>query len=352
MNYSKLKLIQKNWSNNIYKVVINNNNFYIKRYPININKIDYNYPLWREIFVLEFINKLKKNKQYFMELYSKSIINCNLKFFNIYNRNKYEKKTFKKCYDLIINDKGENLINLLKSKYTIKEKYKMIIQVVHGLEILRKNKFIHNDVHSENISYIVINKNINIKNKTFKAKYQYSLIDYGHSLHKKFKDKDYNQLYFINFDMLLFIENVILKLLIVYKNIKKEDSKPKFKMEDIQIIFDKYKTTWNKIKKTLLRKGNEYKKWFEIFENGEKHKFYNNFDLEFPVLKNKGNHKINLSIVNEIKILFSAYNRKAWLKEMKCNKNIGNLIPSKDIEFMILNLKNNNKIIKYFLDLI
>ena len=34
MKYSKLKLIQKNWTNNIYTVEINNNIFYIKRYPI------------------------------------------------------------------------------------------------------------------------------------------------------------------------------------------------------------------------------------------------------------------------------------------------------------------------------
>ena len=132
-----------------------------------------------------------------------------------------------------------------------------------------------------------------------------------------------------------------------------DESKPVFKMEDIQIIFDKYKVIWNKIKKTLISKGTEYKKWFKTFENGEKHKFYNNFDLEFPLLKNKGKHKINLSIVNEIKILFSAYNRKAWLTEMKStNKNIRNLIPSKDIEYMILNLKNNNKIINYFIKLL
>ena len=34
------------------------------------------------------------------------------------------------------------------------------------------------------------------------------------------------------------------------------------------------------------------------------------------------------------------------------NKNIRNLIPSKDIEYMILNLKNNNKIINYFIKLL
>ena len=30
-----------------------------------------------------------------MELYSKNIVKCNLKFVNIYNRNKYEKKLLK-----------------------------------------------------------------------------------------------------------------------------------------------------------------------------------------------------------------------------------------------------------------
>ena len=43
------------------------------------------------------------------------------------------KKTFKKCYDLVVNDKGKNLLNLLESRFSIKEKYKMIIQVIFAV---------------------------------------------------------------------------------------------------------------------------------------------------------------------------------------------------------------------------
>ena len=67
-------------------------------------------------------------------------------------------------------------------------------------------------------------------------------------------------------------------------------------------------------------------------------------------MKLNGKNIINLSITEEIKILFSAYDRKNFLKLFKWDKvNIPNLIPTKDIEYIILNLQNNKKIIKYFL---
>ena len=67
-----------------------------------------------------------------------------------------------------------------------------------------------------------------------------------------------------------------------------------------------------------------------------------------PQLKLDGKNIINLSITNEIDILFSAYNRTKWLKSKMLKSDTPNLISCKDIEFMILNLKDTNKIITYF----
>ena len=121
-------------------------------------------------------------------------------------------------------------------------------------------------------------------------------------------------------------------------------------MEDIIELYQKYPKIWKKIKLILIQKGKYYIDWFDIFESGKISKFYHNFNDNFPILKTNGKYKINQSIIEEIKILFSAFNRKKWLEHYHHKKYIPNLIPSKDIEFMILNLRNNKKVIKYFIE--
>ena len=120
-------------------------------------------------------------------------------------------------------------------------------------------------------------------------------------------------------------------------------------MEDLLEIYNEERKVWNKIKKTLLKKGNNYVKWFEKFENNKIEYFYEDFKKEYPILKISNKNKINISIPIEINILFSAYNRKKWLKLNKWDKvYIPNLINSQDIEFLILNLNNFKKLKDYF----
>lgn len=112
----------------------------------------------------------------------------------------------------------------------------------------------------------------------------------------------------INSDVIYFIREVILQnRLLIDLDLKKKKPRnlvPKFKLEDLQEIFNNHKSIWNKIKNTLYKKGKEYIKWFEIFESGKIDIFYKNFNEEYPVLKLKGKNIINASIMEEIKIDF------------------------------------------------
>ena len=226
----------------------------------------------------------------------------------------------------------------------------MIIQVLYALNILRQVGYCHNDVHANNITYIETDEPIKVGSKKLFSKYQYSLIDYGNSTHIKYKDKyTYpNEYLKINWDVIYFMKQVILQHTILFELKNIPQINPSFRMEDIKLIKNKHTDIWNKIKNTLCKKGNDYIKWFEIFESNKINKFYINFNNEYPQLKLDGKHIINLSITNEIDILFSAYNRTKWLKAKMWNSDIPNLISCKDIEFMILNLKDTNKIITYF----
>jgi len=55
-------------------------------------------------------------------------------------------------------------------------------------------------------------------------------------------------------------------------------------------------------------------------------------------------------MVNNIFTLFSAFNRKKFLKYSGWNIYVPNFIHSDDIIFMVENIKDNKKIIKYFLN--
>lgn len=359
MNYNIIKLISNGFNNSVYLIKNNQDKikYILKVCPIINDKIDYKNEIWKEYDISLFISKLPNNKKCFlMSYYSHSIDKCNnisnnkYKYFDV-KSNKIKSIKTNKCLYLFLDYKGNNLSKLIISNLikTKKEKYNMIIQVLYALNILNKSGYCHNDIHADNISYIISNKPIKIGYKLLNSKYQYSLIDYGNSKHSKYKEKkSYIYEYLkINWDVLYFIREVILQhTLLNLEN--KPQINPSFKMENIKLIKNKYSNIWNKIKNTLCKKGNEYINWFQIFEKNEIHKFYINFNQEYPQLKLYGKNIINLSIINEIEILFSAYNRNKYLKMNMWKYNIPNLIPCKDIEYMILNLKDTNKIINYF----
>ena len=370
---NKIKTLNCYIPGKVYLIEIDGKKYIMKKIPLIDrfikNKPDYNMLVWREIDLSLFINNLPKEKiKFFMKMIDYKEVKCKGIFQGLSKDNSFISKKTNKCLEIIYEYKGDTLRNLLfEQSIKLKEKYSMIAQIIYALDIIKKEGYIHNDVHSGNITYNKYESKIklgNIKLNNLSSKdlrsqhnkdnYIYSLIDYGFNKHKKYKSGLIKEYLSINWDLIYFLRQIILQTDVLQDKYSKNkiirDENPKFKMEDIFEIFNNYRKVWNKIKNTLSKKGNNYIKWFETFESGKISKFYKNFDEDFPEMKLNGKNIINLSITEEIKILFSAYDRKNFLKLFKWNKvNIPNLIPSKDIEFMILNIHNNKKIINYFL---
>ena len=63
----------------------------------------------------------------------------------------------------------------------------MILQVIHAINILKRGGYIHNDIHSNNITFKKLNKILKVGNKKFYSENIYSLIDYGFNKHKNTK---------------------------------------------------------------------------------------------------------------------------------------------------------------------
>lgn len=340
----KKLLTNSNFTGKVYLTEIDGKKYIIKKIPLLKkfikNKPDYEMSVWREIDMSLFINNLPKEKiKFFMKMIDYKEVKCKGIFqgFDLKSKAFITKKT-NKCMEIIYEYKGDTLHNLLlEQNMKLKEKYNMISQIIYALDIIKKEGYVHNDVHPDNITYDKVNST-------------YSLIDYGGNNHQKYNLGITKEYLSLNPDLIYFVRQVILQKSLLDGNIDMySDFEPKFKMEDILEIFNNHKKIWNKIKNTLSKKGNNYIKWFETFESGKINKFYKNFDEYIPEMKSNGKNIINPSITEEIKILFSAYDRKNWLKLYKYKVNIPNLIPNKDIEFIILNLKNNKKIIKYFI---
>ena len=131
----------------------------------------------------------------------------------------------------------------------------MILQVIHAINILKRGGYIHNDIHSNNITFKKFNKILKVGNKKFYSENIYSLIDYGFNKHKKYKIKNQyvNEYLDINWDLLYFIRQVILQTDVLISTYKKKniirDWIPSFKMEDLLEIYNEERKIWNKIKK-------------------------------------------------------------------------------------------------------
>jgi len=351
MEYKIINKIHDGFESNVYIVKMGNKKYIMKRYPIiDSNLKNFKMTVSKEIDMGQFINYLPKTKSiFFMKTIDYKLVKCK----EIFEQDYIAPTKTNKCIEIIYEYKGKTIENL--KKISLKEKYKFIIMIIYAIQIMNKAGYVHADLHTSNITFQDNKDKIKIGTKYIKPKYIYSIIDYGFNKHQKYKEnkslvKEYLKM---NFDLLYFIRQIILqnnKLQDLYKLKKiKRNFVPNFKMENLFDIYENENYIWKKIKKTLIKKGKNYKEWFDTFENYKINKFYENYDTEYPTLKSKGNNYINIAIPHEINILYSAYNRKKWLKQNNWNKvYLPNFIPSKDIEFIILNINNSKKLINYF----
>lgn len=322
------------------------------------------YYMWRELRFYLWINKLKKSDQiFFMKMLDyKFYSNCsytNKKQLDA--KNKIVKKLInsKHCLDLLLDLKDGTLNDLFKlskrkllstksvskegitnnkSKPILSQKqfYSMIIQITYICYLLNKSGYIHNDLHSGNIAFkkIPYNKklSININDNKYKIKsygYQWSIIDYGLILHKKFimkkkEQKTYKNGILYNKDMkVFFIVSLTNIRSIIWSKIDKAISLNKL----YQIKPDLY----HRIKILII----------SIYPS--MNVYYDDFEFNNKVNKLLYDEVIQFLAIYDIKFLEQIFD----IKKIKLNN-----IPNNHLEFLKLNLSDYNSIIKYFIDLI
>ncbi|MBT3807853.1 MAG: hypothetical protein HOG03_25180 [Desulfobacula sp.] len=73
--------------------------------------------------------------------------------------------------DLAVNLNPNEVCDLLKkNNISLNEKYSFLVQIFYALDIMKKNGYTHNDLHTHNIMYEKSNDYIKIRNKKFKSK--------------------------------------------------------------------------------------------------------------------------------------------------------------------------------------
>ena len=302
-----------------------------KKYVLKIQKIlesekKYNlkYTHWKEIKGFEYIKKLpKKNQIFFPKLIDYSVIKCKFKL-NMLNVWKKLKSKSKYCINILMEYKGKEIKQLIfNKKFSLIDKYCFIVQIYYINNILNNNKLCYTDYHYANIVYIKKSKQIKINNNIINTNYIYSIIDIA-AINRV------NNIYFhSNHCIIIFIKNIIFKLDIIRNNYYK---KPDYKKIIVSCL--KNKKIWNNIKNILYKYDNE---WFDLIE------------------KNKKITKINLQIIDLFLILIGVFDKKKYLEfygfyKVTSKDHLNNLIPDKDIIFIISNINNQNIIIEYFIN--
>jgi hypothetical protein len=300
------------------------------------------YYMWRELKFYQWINKLNKNDQnFFMKMFDyKFYSNCSYTNKNQPTaRTKIIKKLIKSkhCLDLLLDLKDGTVNNLLKQvKLTDKQIFSMIIQVTYICYLLNKSGYSHNDLHSGNIAFIKIPKNqfitieLNGNKYNFKSYgYQFSIIDYGLILHKKFiltrkEKKTYVNSILYNKDLKTFFFCCLVRTLKLMS--KKFSKQRKHLMEQLNILrpelYKRIKILITSIYPSMIKYYNEYEK---------------------EGISNK------LLLIEVIQYLV-IYDKK-FLSELFNEKIKPNRIEKNHLEFFKFNINNYENIVKYFIEI-
>ena len=225
--YNIIRELGKGFYGTTYEIEYLNKRFALKKQKILESDVKRSLKskIWRELDFYQWINKLSKTDQiFFMKLYEFKIeekcefkqeyteikkieINKNVELKEL-DKSKY-------CLNLIVDLKDGVLDNLVLNQ---EEKQSLLIQIIYSIYLMRKNNWIHHDIHPGNICYKKVDEStkliLNIDGKKYKIPsngYIFSLIDYGFCSNKKlFKTprdkKAYQQNYQLNFDLWCFLE--------------------------------------------------------------------------------------------------------------------------------------------------
>ena len=339
-----LNTIGKGVYGTTYKVSYNNKLYALKKQKIldSDKKKDLNKSIWREIEFYKWVNKLDKNNQiFFNKLYNFNIIDfCKFNQDRIFidaNIKKLDKS--KTCIDFLFDLKDGNIINL---NLNYKQRMSLLIQILYSIYLMRKNKWIHRDIHPGNICYKRVDNNsyINIKlDKTYKIPsygYIFSLIDMGFIYNYKFiktkKEKDgFNKNYDFNFDLWCLIEDYCLNGFTDAISIKKNKINiKKFSFKIIKFIYTNNKLLYNKIKFIMINMNEKYNKDFNNLEN---------------------NKRIDELFIYEFNQFIKIYNNELYYKKLNI-KQQDNLFDINILEFIKINKNNMEFMLKELIKLI
>jgi hypothetical protein len=301
------------------------------------------YYMWRELKFYLWINKLNKHDQkFFMKMIDyKFYSDCSYTNKNQPTaKSKIIKKLIKSkhCLDLLLDLKDGIVNTLLKQvKLSDKQIFSMAIQVIYICYLMNKVGYSHNDLHGGNIAYVKIPKNqyitIEINGNKYKFKsygYQFSAIDYGLILHKKFilsrkEKKIYANSILYNKDLKIFFLCVLtrgLKLMSKkYLNQKKQLMKT-LQMEKPE-LYQRIKILITSIYPTMT-------KYYDLYE------------------KDGISNKLLLHEVFQYLMIYD----KNFLSNYFDRKIKSNRIGQNHLEFFKFNINNYENMIKYFIRLL
>jgi len=223
-----MKLLGTGFSGSTYLVKKNGKEYALKiQHIFEKDLLNKKSQIWNEI---KFYKYVSDYYPLFKKFYSYKIItDCDFKKNNksiglvvtIYESEYKKLQESKYCIEYLTSYENNTLDNIL-NKLTIKQIYSLILQLLFGIKILQRKKYIHNDFNMFNITYNKTKKKyiiIKINNKKYKIpiyNYIYTIIDYGDV---KIQPKKFNKSQDIN----NLIHNIENRWNEYCKIIKKED---------------------------------------------------------------------------------------------------------------------------------
>ena len=305
--FDKIKIINKigsGFQGETYLIQINNKELILKRQKISEDEYinnTFDNQIYREIQFYKWINKLGKNKIFFMNMIGHRKIYCEEDIILKNNFVSDKLKNSKYCLELILDKKDYTLnknINLLDNA----DLFNGFVQCLYILDLMHKSNWIHTDTKADNIAFSDFSNEseLNIKNYgKMKTSYIFSLIDYGSILKKNYtytkSDFDYNDILKVNidYDLYFIIEYFLLNNYELYNKINNWQHKTNNIYNIIKLVDKKI---FNHI--LSLLKDLSYNVDLDILED-KNNMFFRIFGWEFiQILQIKYNDYF-YSIINE-----------------------------------------------------
>ena len=230
--FDKIKIINKigsGFQGETYLVKIDNKELILKRQKITYDEYinnTFDNQIYREIEFYKWINKLGKNKIFFMKMISYRKNHCDEDIILKNNFVSEKLKNSKYCLELILEKKDytiNNNINLLNNI----DLFNGFIQCLNILRLMHKSGWIHTDTKADNIAFSLMHNGSNITIKNYGkiiTSYIFSLIDYGSILNKNVVYDDLNLNKFIkvniDYDLYFLIEYFLLNNYELYNKIE------------------------------------------------------------------------------------------------------------------------------------